>query len=49
MVGGGKPNMVDKELFTPVCHARNGAYADSSLMNMLAAAGANLGVRDANW
>jgi ankyrin repeat protein len=46
--GGGNPNMVDKELFTPVHHAINGGYADSSLVNMLVAAGANLEARDAN-
>lgn len=43
---GGDPNAVDKELFTPLHYAVNDCYADSSMVKMLTAAGANLEAQD---
>ncbi|QYS97478.1 ANK_REP_REGION domain-containing protein [Trichoderma simmonsii] len=43
--GGGDPNSVDDNSFTPIHHVVNG-YSDQSLINMLAEAGANLDVKD---
>lgn len=43
--GGGDPNSVDDNSFTPIHHVVNGC-SDQSLINMLAETGANLDVKD---